>query len=118
MVRFQTLLSKCNVRPSSKEYVCGGGEPTIADFAIFPWIRCIDAFYGAKEFVAMDSYENVVRWCKLLEDRPAVKRGLRVNGFSDDAVVDRHSPAVRAVQVDPGFSQLTPRLLSTLETKV
>ena len=34
-------------------------------------------------------------------------------GSSDDG---RHSG--RAVQVDPGFPQLTPRLLSTLDTKV
>lgn len=75
-----------------KVYVCGGVEPTIADFAIFPWVRCCDVFYGAKDFLQLDSYENVAAWCARLEERPAVKRGLRVNGFGDDAVKERHSP--------------------------
>ena len=50
-----------------KDYVCGGTEPTIADFAIFPWIRCNDKFYDAKEFLQMDSYVNVKNWCERLE---------------------------------------------------
>ena len=77
-----------------KQWVCGGDEPTIADFAIFPWVRCCDVFYGAKTFLQLDSsYANVSKWCERLEARPGVKRGLRVNGVGDDAVRERHSSA-------------------------
>ena len=73
-----------------KEYVCDD-EYTIADMAIFPWIRCLGVFYNATEFLQLEEYSNVQRWMKTLEARDAVQRGLRVNGFGPDAVVERHS---------------------------
>ena len=76
-----------------KDWMCGGEGPTIADFAIFPWVRCCDVFYEAKTFLQLDSYVNVSKWCERLEARPGVKRGLRVNGVGDDAVKERHSSA-------------------------
>merc|ERR1712003_440312 len=74
-----------------KEYVCDD-EYTIADMAIFPWIRCLDKGYNASEFLQLQEYSNVQRWMKTLGEREAVKRGLRVNGWSPDAVRERHSP--------------------------
>uniref|UniRef100_A0A7S4A9V9 Glutathione transferase n=1 Tax=Pseudo-nitzschia australis TaxID=44445 RepID=A0A7S4A9V9_9STRA len=73
-----------------KEYVCGD-EYTIADMAIYPWIRCLDKGYGASEFLQLQEYTNVQRWIATLEARPAVQRGLRVNGYEADAVRERHS---------------------------
>ena len=73
-----------------KEYVCGD-EYTIADMAIYPWIRCLDKGYNASEFLQLREYTNVQRWITTLEARPAVQRGLRVNGFGADAVRERHS---------------------------
>jgi len=73
-----------------KKYVVGD-EITIADFAIWPWIACIDWGYNASEFLQLDSYKNVQRWMKTIGERPAVQRGSRVNGFGDDAVAERHS---------------------------
>lgn len=73
-----------------KDYVCGD-EYTIADIAIFPWIRCLDKGYNASEFLQLQEYTNVQRWMKTLEERDAVKRGLRVNGYGEDAVKERHS---------------------------
>lgn len=73
-----------------KEYVCDD-EYTIADMAIYPWIRALDVFYNAKEYLQLEEYTNVQRWMKTLEAREAVQRGLRVNGFGPDAVVERHS---------------------------
>jgi GST-like protein len=75
-----------------KEFVCAG-EYTIADMAIFPWIRCLSVFYKAGEFLQLQDYKNVQRWMGMMEAREAVKRGLRVNGFGDDAVKERHSKA-------------------------
>lgn len=74
-----------------KDYVCDD-EYTIADMAIFPWIRCLgDKGYNATEFLQLQGYTNVQRWMKTLEARDAVKRGLRVNGWGADAVKERHS---------------------------
>ena len=71
-----------------KDFVCG--EYSIADMALYPWMR---AFYGgaAEKFLGLDSYKNVTRWAENLEKRSAVLRGKRVNGFSDNAVAERHS---------------------------
>jgi len=74
----------------SKKFVCGE-EYTIADMAIMPWVKCLDWGYSAGKFLQVDSYKNVDRWMQTIAERKAVKRGLRVNGFGPDAVVDRHS---------------------------
>eukprot|EP00537_Pseudo-nitzschia_pungens_P008371 CAMPEP_0172369532 /NCGR_PEP_ID=MMETSP1060-20121228/33237_1 /TAXON_ID=37318 /ORGANISM="Pseudo-nitzschia pungens, Strain cf. cingulata" /LENGTH=315 /DNA_ID=CAMNT_0013094479 /DNA_START=140 /DNA_END=1087 /DNA_ORIENTATION=- len=73
-----------------REYVCGD-EYTIADMAIFPWMRCLDKGYNASEFLQLETYTNVQRWKATLEAREAVQRGLRVNGFGPDRVHERHS---------------------------
>lgn len=82
-----------NQHLADKTYVCGD-EVTIADFAIWPWLLCVVKFYGAEEFLDIkNSYPHVVRWMDLIGERPAVKRGIRVNGFGDDAIAERHSAA-------------------------
>jgi len=73
-----------------KDYICDD-EYTIADMAIYPWIRCLDKGYDASEFLQLQEYTNVQRWMKTLEAREAVRRGLRVNGWGPDAVRERHS---------------------------
>ncbi|KAI8899707.1 glutathione S-transferase [Globomyces pollinis-pini] len=83
------ILDVLDQQLSQNKYV-SGQEYTIADMAIFPWIRCLDTGYNAKEFLQLDSYANVKRWSALLLERDAVKRGLRVNGFGPDAVENRH----------------------------
>lgn len=75
-----------------KKFVCDD-EYTIADMAIYPWIRCILVFYKAGEFLQMQDYQNVQRWMSTLESREAVQRGLRVNGFGPDDIKERHSKA-------------------------
>ncbi len=66
---------------------------TILDMAIFPWIRCLDSGYNAREFLELESYKNVNRWMATLLERDGVKRGLRVNGWGNDAIRERHSKA-------------------------
>ena len=48
-----------------------GGEYSIADIAIFPWIRTHKA-----QQIALAEFPHVERWYKLLFERPAAKRGL------------------------------------------
>ena len=76
-------------------YVCGD-EYTIADMAIMPWILCLREFYGASEFLDLDSYEHISAWVARIRARPAVKRGLRVNGWGENfgpPVKNRHPRA-------------------------
>ena len=50
-----------------------GDEYTIADIAIFPWLR------GAENRgVALGEYANVKRWFDEIDARPAVQRGVKV----------------------------------------
>ena len=50
--------------------------------------------YEAQEFLDVKSYQNVVRWASEISERPAVKRGQRVNkawGPEEERVPERHS---------------------------
>jgi GSH-dependent disulfide-bond oxidoreductase len=48
-----------------------GGDYTIADIAIFPWIRTHKA-----QQIALAEFPHVERWYNVLFERPAAKRGL------------------------------------------
>jgi GST-like protein len=73
-----------------------GDEYTIADMATFPWYGglVMGLLYGAAEFLDVKSYTNVVRWAGEISERPAVKRGARVNKpWGDDGLKERHGAA-------------------------
>ena len=55
-----------------------GDEYTIADIAIFPWVRNLVGFYGAGELVGFDAFPNVKRALEVFLQRPAVIRGLAI----------------------------------------
>ncbi len=79
---------------AGRTYMCGE-EYNIADMAIYPWYGALvlHRLYEGGEFLDVDSYENVVRWAKMIDERPAVKRGRRVNrawGDEDKQVRERH----------------------------
>lgn len=84
------LLDVLDKRLAEVEYVAGS-EYTIADMAIMPWVRCITVFYTADKFLGMADYKNITRWMDKILERPATKRGLRVNGFTPSDVAERHS---------------------------
>ena len=73
-----------------------GDEYTIADMATYPWYGglVLHNIYEAAEFLDVDSYGNVVRWAREVEERPAVQRGRRVNcawGPEELRLPERHS---------------------------
>ncbi len=73
-----------------------GEEYTIADMAIWPWygVLVLGGLYSAAEFLDVASYKNVVRWAEAIAERPAVKRGKKVNctwGEPEDQIAERHS---------------------------
>jgi len=55
-----------------------GNEYTIADIAIFPWIRGAKVFYDAAEAMEMDTMPTVMAWVERCAARPASVRGLEI----------------------------------------
>lgn len=57
------------------------GEYSIADMAIWAWYGqlVLGRLYDAAEFLNVDSYENLMKWAKKIDARPAVQRGRMVN---------------------------------------
>jgi len=73
-----------------------GEEYTIADMAIWPWYGALvlGDLYNAAEFLDVASYNNLQRWAKQIAERPAVKRGVKVNrtwGEDKEQLPERHS---------------------------
>ena len=78
-------------RLAETEYVAGG-DYTIADMAIWPWYGGLAKGwqYGAAEFLSVQDYKNVQRWANSIGERPAVKRGRKVNRTSGDLSSQLH----------------------------
>ncbi|MEZ9467649.1 glutathione-dependent disulfide-bond oxidoreductase [Vibrio breoganii] len=73
-----------------------GEEITIADMAIWPWYGnlVLGNLYDAAEFLQVETYTNVVRWAKQLEQREGFQRGRVVNrsfGEEWEQVPERHN---------------------------
>ncbi|MFP6655520.1 MAG: glutathione-dependent disulfide-bond oxidoreductase [Myxococcota bacterium] len=80
---------------SERKYLCGD-DYNIADMANYAWYGSLvlKNIYEAEKFLATKSYKNVVRWASEIQDRPAVKRGERVNkawGPEEERVPERHA---------------------------
>ncbi|OBT09402.1 glutathione-dependent disulfide-bond oxidoreductase [Vibrio sp. UCD-FRSSP16_10] len=72
-----------------------GAEYTIADMAIWPWYGnlVLGKLYDAAQFLQVESYSNVVRWAKMIEQRKGVQRGRIVNrsfGEEWEQLPERH----------------------------
>ena len=55
-----------------------GDDLTIADIAIFPWVRNLVGYYGAGELVGIDGHPQVQRVLAAFLARPAVQAGLLI----------------------------------------
>ncbi len=80
---------------AERKYLCGD-EYNIADMAVYAWYGVLvqGKLYDAGEFLDVKSYKNVIRWSEEIKQRPAVKRGRRVNrswGVESLQVRERHS---------------------------
>jgi len=78
-----------------RRYLCGD-DYTIADMATYPWYGALamGKLYEAGEFLDVGSYTHVLRWAGEIKERPAVRRGQRVNkawGPEELRVPERHS---------------------------
>ncbi|WP_428773845.1 glutathione S-transferase N-terminal domain-containing protein [Vibrio sp.] len=71
------LLTVLENQLEGKTFVIGD-DLTIADFAILPWVVCLDNSYHASEALHLASYPNIQCWAANLMARPAVARGMKV----------------------------------------
>ena len=84
-----------------------GNDYTIADMAVWAWYGALakGLLYEAGEFLQVQEYTNVVRWTDQIAQRPAVRRGRRVNrtwGEPGNQLYERHDASDFAVKAaDP-----------------
>ena len=71
------LLGVLNQHLAGRDWVMGS-EYTIADIAIFPWVRNLVGFYGAGDLVGFSDYPEVERVLQSFLARPAVAKGLAI----------------------------------------
>jgi GSH-dependent disulfide-bond oxidoreductase len=62
----------------SRQAWVAGPDYSIADIAIFPWVRNLAGFYGAGDLVGYADFPSVVQAVERFEARPAVVRGLAI----------------------------------------
>jgi GST-like protein len=55
-----------------------GDDYTIADIAVFPWVRTLRDFYEAGGLVGLDGFPSVLAWLDRCLERPASRTGLNV----------------------------------------
>ena len=55
-----------------------GDSYTIADMAVFPWVRNLISFYGAADLVGIGEFPHVTRALEAFLARPAVARGITI----------------------------------------
>ena len=73
----QRLLRVLEARLVARKWLMGDTY-TIADMAVFPWVRNLVGFYGAGDLVGIGDFPGVNRVLAAFLARPAVARGLTV----------------------------------------
>jgi GST-like protein len=71
------LLGVLDQRLAGRDWVMGA-DYSIADIAIFPWVRNLIERYGAGDLVGYTSFPHVARALAAFVARPAVQRGLTI----------------------------------------
>ncbi|MCY1342212.1 Disulfide-bond oxidoreductase YfcG [compost metagenome] len=71
------LLAVLDQRLEGRDWIMGQ-QYSIADIAIFPWVRNLIGFYEAGELVQFERFTNVQRVLDAFLSRPAVIRGLGI----------------------------------------
>ncbi len=71
------LLGVLNLRLENRAWIMGD-EYTVADIAVFPWVRNLVGFYEAGDLVGINDFPNVQRVLAAFVARPAVVKGLAI----------------------------------------
>src|SRR5215470_12401331 len=69
------LLNVLNGRLAGRSWIMGDAY-TIADMAVFPWVRNLVGFYEAGDLVGIADFPDVTRALKTFLERPAVVKGV------------------------------------------
>ncbi len=80
---------------ADRPYLCGETY-NLADIAVYPWYGALvmGELYEAAEFLDVTTYTHVRRWAEVIQRRPAVQRGRRVNrnwGPEEEQLPERHA---------------------------
>jgi GST-like protein len=73
----QRVLRVLEARLAARDWLLGDAY-TIADMAVFPWVRNLVGFYGAGDLVGIADFPHVNRVLATFIARPAVARGLMI----------------------------------------
>ncbi len=71
------LLKVLEARLEGRQWIMDD-DYTIADIAIFPWVRGLKVFYEAGDLVGLDDMPNVNDWLDRAIARPASEKGLQI----------------------------------------
>ncbi len=71
------LLNVINSQLEKSEYLVGD-EYTIADLALWPWVRTLNGFYEATEELEMQKYTAIDRWFEKCFSRPASEKATNI----------------------------------------
>ncbi|MDE2398293.1 MAG: glutathione S-transferase N-terminal domain-containing protein [Burkholderiales bacterium] len=71
------LLGVLDQRLAGRAWILGD-DYSVADIAVFPWVRNLVGFYGAGELVGFEQFGQVARVLQAFVERPAVQRGLTI----------------------------------------
>jgi GSH-dependent disulfide-bond oxidoreductase len=71
------LLEVLNLRLEGRAWLMGATY-TIADMAVFPWVRNLIGFYGAGDLVGIGDFPHLTRTLEAFIARPAVARAVTI----------------------------------------
>lgn len=71
------LLGVLDRQLAGKDFLVGG-QYSIADLSIWPWVKAMTGFYEAGDIVGMSNFKNVEAWTARCEERPASQKGTSI----------------------------------------
>lgn len=75
------LLGVVEKRLEGRDFLIDDGY-SIADMAIFPWVRCLDKGYAAAEHLGLKNFPLTMAWMNRCLERPKTAKGMTVCPFS------------------------------------
>ena len=73
----QRLLDVLDDRLADRAFIMGD-DYTIADIAIWPWVRALDTGYKAWDLLEIGELDNVMRWFETCSTRPASQKAVNI----------------------------------------
>jgi GST-like protein len=71
------LIGVIDKRLEGRDYMMGT-DYTIADIALWPWLRAVTGFYEAGELVGVSDFTNVLAYIERCAERPASRKAVNI----------------------------------------